>query len=301
MLELGTEKMSKSVGNIRGLAEVLDEVGRDTLIWFFCEGHYRQPLAFSRERLEDAARRVERIRDAGPAARAGRLAGRRWRRTATRSSTRWPTTTTRRGRSRRWRSGSARRTARTGRSATAHLREMLGVLGLDNLLERDEGAPAEVVELAERRAAARAARDFAEADRLRDELRARGWEVRDGAGGAELVPIGPDGRVIVYGRNAVREAHPRAAAGAHACGPRRARRASSRARVPGRARDEIARRCGSDGHQGVCADVEEYRYADAADAAARARPGPRRARRGDRPAEPRRGLPHRRVHRRDRA
>ena len=27
--------------------------------------------------------------------------------------------------------------------------------------------------------------------------------------------------------------------------------------------DEIARRCGSDGHQGVCADVEEYRYADA--------------------------------------
>jgi 23S rRNA (guanosine2251-2'-O)-methyltransferase len=29
--------------------------------------------------------------------------------------------------------------------------------------------------------------------------------------------------------------------------------------------DEIARRCGSDAHQGVCADVEEYRYADGAD------------------------------------
>ena len=68
---------------------------------------------------------------------------------------------------------------------------MLAVLGLENLLDGDEGAPAEVVELAERRAAARAARDFAEADRLRDELRARGWEVRDGAGGPELVPIGP--------------------------------------------------------------------------------------------------------------
>ena len=53
----------------------------------------------------------------------------------------------------------------------SHLREMLGVLGLENLLEAGEGAPAEVVELAERRATARASRDFAESDRLRDELR----------------------------------------------------------------------------------------------------------------------------------
>ena len=43
--------------------------------------------------------------------------------------------------------------------------------------------------MAEARAAARAARDFAEADRLRDELRAAGWEVRDGASGPELVPV----------------------------------------------------------------------------------------------------------------
>ena len=65
------------------------------------------------------------------------------------------------------------------------------MLGLENLLDAAEGAPAEVAELAERRDAARAARDFAEADRLRDELRARGWEVRDGPAGPELVPIGP--------------------------------------------------------------------------------------------------------------
>jgi len=55
----------------------------------------------------------------------------------------------------------------------SHLREMLGVLGLENLLE------------------ACASRDFAESDRLRDELRAVGWEVRDGPAGQELVPIGP--------------------------------------------------------------------------------------------------------------
>jgi len=69
--------------------------------------------------------------------------------------------------------------------------------------------------------------------------------------------------VIVYGRNAVREA---------IRGPRRvdavwatkgAAREFPGARVVTGA-DEIARRAGSDGHQGVCAEVEAYRYADAA-------------------------------------
>ena len=191
MLQMGEEKMAKSVGNIRGLAEVLDEAGRDALVWFFSEGHYRQPLAFTRERLDDAARRVERIRDAGRRLASGaespaELAVHRdaffdaladdfntpralaamadWIREANRAD---------------------------GPVGDSHLREMLGVLGLENLLEAGEGAPPEVVELAERRAAARASRDFAESDRLRDELRARGWEVRDGAAGQELVPIAP--------------------------------------------------------------------------------------------------------------
>ena len=191
MLQMGAEKMAKSVGNIRGLAEVLDEVGRDALIWFFCEGHYRQPLAFSRERLEDAARRVERIRDAGrrlvpgdsPAAlaraprRVLRRAGRRLQHAA---RARGAGGVDPRGEPR----GRARSATRTCARCSA-------CSGSRTCSSADEGAPAEVVELAERRAAARAARDFAEADRLRDELRARGWEVRDGPTGAELVPIGP--------------------------------------------------------------------------------------------------------------
>ena len=39
------------------------------------------------------------------------------------------------------------------------------------------------------RTAARDARDFARADALRDELRALGWEVRDGPDGPELLPV----------------------------------------------------------------------------------------------------------------
>ena len=128
MLQLGTEKMAKSVGNIRGLAEVLDDVGRDTLVWFFCEGHYRQPLAFSAERLEDAARRVERIRDLGGGSRPANPP-RHWLDTATRSSTRSRTTTTRRARWRRWRPGPATPTVRTGRSARSTCARCSGCSG----------------------------------------------------------------------------------------------------------------------------------------------------------------------------
>jgi hypothetical protein len=49
-------------------------------------------------------------------------------------------------------------------------------------------APAEIRELADRRAQARAARDFALADQLREDIAAAGWVVRDAAGGYALEP-----------------------------------------------------------------------------------------------------------------
>ena len=49
-------------------------------------------------------------------------------------------------------------------------------------------APPEIVKLAEARQRAREARDFGEADRLRDEIAEAGWEVRDVSGGFELIP-----------------------------------------------------------------------------------------------------------------
>ena len=45
--------------------------------------------------------------------------------------------------------------------------------------------------LLERRQAARAGKDWAAADAIRDELAARGWTVRDGPDGAELVRSAP--------------------------------------------------------------------------------------------------------------
>jgi cysteinyl-tRNA synthetase len=174
------------VGNIRALGDVIDDVGGAVLVLYFSGGHYRQPIAFSDERLADAARAAERIRDAGrrlvPGDSPAELASYRDAffdaladdfNTARALAALYD-----------W----IREANRREGVGDAHLREMLGVLGLESLLEAAEGPPAEAVELAERRQEARSARDFAEADRLRDELRAMGWEVRDGAEGPELLP-----------------------------------------------------------------------------------------------------------------
>ena len=180
------EKMAKSVGNIRGLAEVLDEVGGETLVLYFSTGHYRQPLMFTPESLEAAGNAARRLREAGRRLSAGespeRLAVHRDAffdalaedfNTARALPALYE-----------WVGAANKLPAGTGDS---HLREMLWVLGLESLLEAEEGPPHEAVELAERRSEARAAKDWAEADRLRDELRELGWEVRDGPQGPELV------------------------------------------------------------------------------------------------------------------
>ena len=64
---------------------------------------------------------------------------------------------------------------------------MLDVLGLVGLLAAEEGRrPRRSRSPSSARRRARE-KNWAEADRLRDELRALGWEVRDGPDGPELV------------------------------------------------------------------------------------------------------------------
>jgi cysteinyl-tRNA synthetase len=70
------------------------------------------------------------------------------------------------------------------RDAFAHFDRVIGVIAL----RRDEDArppvdPAEIDRLIENRHAARRRRDFAAADRIRDDLAARGIVLEDGAGG----------------------------------------------------------------------------------------------------------------------
>jgi cysteinyl-tRNA synthetase len=64
---------------------------------------------------------------------------------------------------------------------------MLPLLGLESLLAPAEATDAQAERLMQARERARAGRDFERADRLRDELASRGFEVRDTPDGPRLV------------------------------------------------------------------------------------------------------------------
>ena len=87
-----------------------------------------------------------------------------------------------------WVAEANRRIAAGERLAAGRFADMLHALGMEGLLEGGSPeADPEAVRLLSEREDARAARDFERADRLRDELGARGYEVRDTSAGAELV------------------------------------------------------------------------------------------------------------------
>jgi cysteinyl-tRNA synthetase len=191
MIQLTGEKMAKSAGNIATLHEVIERYGAQAVVMYLVSGHYRQPLAFSEAALEQAQANVASIREAGRRLGPGATeASDRLRLQAVRDeffdSLAQDFNTPRALASLyEW----IRLSGQDDTSGDAHLREMLETIGLEALLAPDAQAPSEVVELAEQREQARADRDFAAADELRDRLAALGWEVRDGAGGFELLPL----------------------------------------------------------------------------------------------------------------
>jgi cysteinyl-tRNA synthetase len=172
MLELDEEKMSKSVGNIYTLRDVLDMWGREALLVYYLTGRWRSPIDFTPEAMEAAQGRAERFRDVFRGA-SEPAPERSWERFAAALDDDFNT---------------------PDALAVMHewrdhdlLRRALDVFGLASLAERAE-APAEVVSLAERRQQARQNRDFDAADGLRREIEKAGWEVRDEGEGFQLVP-----------------------------------------------------------------------------------------------------------------
>jgi cysteinyl-tRNA synthetase len=170
MLDFGGEKMSKSLGNDVSIRNVLDTWGREAVVLFFLTAHWRKPIDFGDGPLEQARAQLETFRNVfrSPSEPVGDWADFE---TALDDDFNTPEALA----------------VLHGWRDHELLRRAFAIFGLESIAEQED-APAELVALAEQRVAAREAKDFAEADRLRGEIEAAGWNVRDVDSGFQLVP-----------------------------------------------------------------------------------------------------------------
>lgn len=208
LVNLGGEKMSKSTQHFFLFEDVAREVDPAVIRYYLLSTHYRSPIEFNRERLEEAGKAFGRPREARERVQeilTGVVPMRSsvLRRVDDRQEGELPDDLVAAARTYLESMDDDFNTARAigqlfevsrvvnryvdegvNRSkeiaeSFALLEEMMGLLGIRWPRREAEEAPAGVRELAKLRLEARLQKNWAEADRLRDEIQARGWSVAD--------------------------------------------------------------------------------------------------------------------------
>ena len=182
-VEVGGEKMSKSLDNFTSLTDLLARHDARAYRLLVLRSHYRSPMEVTPATIGDAESGLDRLdsfarRFPKPEAEPDAAALARFRelmdddlRTPQAVALLFDLV------------GQANTSDDAGAAAAAH--EIARALGLE-LRAGGGDVDAETTALMAERDAARAARDFARADALRDELQARGWVVEDTAEGTRV-------------------------------------------------------------------------------------------------------------------
>lgn len=174
-LHVDTGRMGKSAGNFLRIQDLIDRDYDPLAYRYFCLGaHYRSHLTFSWDALDAAATGLDRLRETVYDWGAPGEVSEAWMDTfvdhvnddlnvARALAVAWDLTKS--------------ELADADKKATMLAFDK--ILGLDLADWQPAEVPAEILELARKRAEARAAKDWSEADALRDQIAAAGYEVRD--------------------------------------------------------------------------------------------------------------------------
>ncbi len=200
------EKMSKSLGNFFTIRDIAQKYPYNVIRFFILLGHYRSPINFSDELLAAAQTSLGRIsncvRNAEFVLNSGSFAGdeeadKQLSDAVNAASesfvshmdddlnsadaitdifnlVRQTNTSAQEGKV----------SAAALKAARDKILELTGVLGI--VLDLEDEIPEEITELANKRAEAKKAKDYAEADRIRNEIQAKGYTVKDVPGGFKI-------------------------------------------------------------------------------------------------------------------
>jgi cysteinyl-tRNA synthetase len=194
LVRVDGEKMSKSLGNFRTMADLLERSDPRAYRLLVLGSHYRQAVEVNERTLEDATTALARIdslarrfADAPPDAEAGD-AGEERRQFREAMDNDLDTPRALGGLFSAMRRANAFRDAgdlRAGGALARTVLDLFAALGVEAAGGRQE-VDDRVLDLVRRRDEARAARDFAAADRLRAEIEQSGWVVEDTPGGTRV-------------------------------------------------------------------------------------------------------------------
>ena len=202
-LNIDNQKMSKSTGNFFTLRDILAKFDAEVLRLFMLGAHYRSPINFSFDLMQNTASALERLytaRDNLTHLLGGAMQGSAQPDEAAQQALREFSAALDddlntadaigvlfeyiKGLNTRYITESAHSQPEELRGALQALQMMSGILGL--LQRKTEAIPAEVQRLVEERAAARKGRDWAASDRLREQIKALGYAVEDGKDGQKV-------------------------------------------------------------------------------------------------------------------
>ncbi len=199
MINVDNQKMSKSEGNFFMVRDISKKYDLQTARLFILSAHYRNPISFSEELLAQAAAAMSRIKACRENLQFVAQNG---------SDEAVEVTKLIANLTKRFGEGMDDDLNTAGAIGAVfefikdvnlaftdnkgRLNALPALAALDNLLEvlgikpKDEEVPNEILALAEQRQAARAAKDFAKADELRDKISALGFEIKDTSEGVKI-------------------------------------------------------------------------------------------------------------------